>query len=503
MRDHLPALLILSPLAGAWLTLTFSFFSHRLSRWVTILTLLVTLKVVWDCLARFSTQGDWHYSLGGWAPPWGIEMVVTPFSTFFAFLMIVIALFSSYYLGTHGLLAGLPRVRESLGDTLSLLLTMGLMGLLWVRDGFTFYLLLQFSILAAMAWMACLVRQAGTGIFYFLLAGSTGASLLVAGFLFLYAGTGTLNLGDILAQLFIFKNFALASVAGALFTVGWVPLLLFPSPRFFGNLSDQTSPYLLGFLSSAFVRVGVFALFLLYFFVLDVPGLSQPWGLVVMEYLLIYALFFEFLSAARQKDFLHMAGFLSLAQIGYIFSGFALGNKSALTGALMELLTQLLTTAGFFFIAGTLRTGAGALPFSRLVGLARYRPLTGLALVIFAAAIVGIPPTGGFFGKWYLVLGAVAKKDWIILAGILVSVAFNFVYFFKLTLFLYGHRSPHPTPPPVSLVFKSPILLLALGVLLLGIFHDKIIHDFIEPALPRAFQNLPVPNVPFLGKQVE
>ena len=46
-------------------------------------------------------------------------------------------------------------------------------------------------------------------------------------------------------------------------------------------------------------------------------------------------------------------------------------------------------------------------------------------------------------------------------------------------------------------------MVLAGGVLLLGVFHQEILHTYVEPALPRAFQNLPVPNVPFLGKAVE
>ena len=441
MREHLPALLIVIPLVGAWLALAISFLSHRLSRWTAVAALLADLLAVLDLFPRLSAQGDWHYSLGGWAPPWGIELVVTPFSAFFAALLLVTALFTSFYLGSHGLLAGLPKVRESLGEVLLLTLVPGLLGMLWVRDGFTFYLFLQFSVVAAAAWMACMTRQTGPGVFYFLLWGSTGASLLLAGFLFLYASTGTLNFGDLLAQLFIFKNYPIALTAGALFTLGWTAIVLFPSPRAYRPLFGQTSPFLLGFLSSVFVRTGLFTLFLFFFLVLDVPGLSQPLGLTVVEYVLIYSLFLEFFVAARQKDFLHSIAYLSVAQLGYVFAGFALGNKSALTGALMELTTQLLVVAGFFFIAGSLSSGGGSLPFSRMVGLARSRPLTGLSLVIFAATIVGVPPTGGFFGKWYLVLGAFEKKDWVLLAGILLTVLFNFVYFFRLILLLYGHRS--------------------------------------------------------------
>jgi multicomponent Na+:H+ antiporter subunit D len=225
--------------------------------------------------------------------------------------------------------------------------------------------------------------------------------------------------------------------------------------------------------------------------------------LTILEYFLAILFFGDFIYAARQKDFHQAVAFLSVAQLGYLFVGFLLGNKSALTGTLIELISQVLVVAGLFFIASTLRPTSGAQPFSRLAGLARHRPLTGLALIIFTASIVGVPPTGGSFGKWYLIQGALERKDWVLLAAVVATILFNLVYFTRLMVFLYEHRSPSLSLAPPSLVSKAPMLLLAAGVLLLGIFHQDIIHNFIEPTLPKAFLNSPLPNVPFLGKQVE
>jgi len=175
----------------------------------------------------------------------------------------------------------------------------------------------------------------------------------------------------------------------------------------------------------------------------------------------------------------------------------------ALTGTLMELLSQSLGVAGLFCIAGYLKQKSESPLVSQLAGLGRHRPMTGLALVIFTASVVGIPPTGGFFGKYYLVLGALEQKDWIILVAVGISVLFTFYLFAKLTYFLYEHKEPQLSYGPASVWTKLPFLLLALCVLLLGLFHQEVIHNFIEPALPKAFQSLPMPNVPFLGKEVE
>jgi multicomponent Na+:H+ antiporter subunit D len=157
--------------------------------------------------------------------------------------------------------------------------------------------------------------------------------------------------------------------------------------------------------------------------------------------------------------------------------------------------------AGLFFITGTLRAATGALPLSRLSGLGRQRPWTGLALIVFTASLVGIPPTGGSVGKWYLIQGAIEKNNWILLVLMAAAILLNLFYFIKIIILIYEHQDN--TADASSIAAKLPILILALGVLVLGIFHQTIIERFIEPALPKAFQNILMPNVPFLGKQVE
>src|SRR6266852_4481902 len=99
MRDHLPILMLAVPLAGSGLVLVTGFFSYRLSRWATYGLLFSTLLLVWNSFPKLLAEGPWHYSLGGWAPPWGIELVVTPFSTFLAAFLLFLALITFYHLG--------------------------------------------------------------------------------------------------------------------------------------------------------------------------------------------------------------------------------------------------------------------------------------------------------------------------------------------------------------------------------------------------------------------
>lgn len=503
MKEHLPALLVFLPLAGAWVTLALGLFSYRLSRWGTYAFLLAALFFSIAAFPKVLAEGSWHYSLGGWAPPWGIELVLTPFSVFLACFLLVAALAAFQRLGSFALLAGIMKSRETLGGSLFLILVSGILALLWVRDGFTIYLFLQLSLVAAAGLMACFSRQGWLDGFYFLLGSSLGASLVLAGFLFLFSATGTLHLDDLLAQLFISRNFSMALAAGFFLTAGWGYLFCFPTPFFFTRFLTQTPHFLLGLFSSMIVRVGAYLLFLILFFVLDVPGMTIPPWLTVLEYLLVFFFLAHFIFAARQKDFLYTTAFLSVAQLAFPLIGFVEGNKSALTGSLVELLSQILVVLGLFMALETLsQKPAGNYPLSKLAGLGRRDFGMALALIVIVFSIVGVPPTGGCFGKYYLVQGLLEKRDWLMLALLGATLLFNlWTVGLFLGLLFKSRKAGHPEPIPLSA--KAPLYLLALLVLLLGVFHQGAIRNFIEPSLPKAYQNIPLPNVPFLGHQVE
>lgn len=504
MREHLPVFMVFLPLVGAWATLVIGFFSYRLSRLATYVTLLLAFYLTISPLPQLLSQGPWHYNLGGWPPPWGIELVLTPFSTFLACFILLLALIAFFHLGSFGLLAGLLKSRESLGAALLLVWVSALLALLWVRDGFALYLFLQLALVASTGLLVCLTRQAWQDGFYFLMGGSMGASLLLAGFLFLYSVTGTLHLDDLLNQLFIAKNFSMALAAGCFMAAGLAWLFSFPAPAFFNRLLSLTPPFLLGLFSSALVRVGLYLFFLLVFFVLNVPGLEQPALLKFVEYLLILSFLAGFVLAARQKDFLHAVAYLSAAQLAFPLIGFVAGNKGALTGSLVELLSQILVVMGLFMAVGILSLKpAGSHPFSKLAGFGRQDFGMALALIIFVFSIVGVPPTGGCFGKYYLLHGLWEKRDWFLMAPLAATLLFNLWPAVRFLWLLFEHRKAESFHTPISFSAKAPLFLLAVLILLLGIFHQEVIHHFIEPALPKAYQNVPLPNVPFLGHEVE
>jgi len=502
VKEHLPILILTLPFVAVPFIAGLSFTSTWMNRLFVLIVFTAGWVFGWETLEGVLSNGSWFYNLGGWATPWGIELVLTPFTIFLTGWIWLIGMSTWFYGLPYWILQRKESVKEGLFNAFLFLLLGSVLGFLFLRDLLSLYFCLETALAAATGLIVVGQAKNWRDGFYLFLWGSAGASLLLLSAFFLYASTGTLNLDDLLSQIFISKNAAVVLTAGLLSILAFVVPLIFPLPAFFFRLVSQTPSFVMGLLSSILARSLVYVLFILLFFTLNLPGFHQPFWVLGLEYLLIPLLFWNFVLAFRQNDFQQLTAFISVAQLGFLFVGFLLGNKSALTGSLLELLNQLLIVAGLFFIAGTLRATPGVLPLSRLAGLGRQRPWTGLALVVFAASLVGIPPTCGSLGKWYLIQGALERNNWILFALVAAIVLFNFFYFAKLIVLIYEHQNAAATESS-SIASKIPILILASGIMMLGVFHQTVIDRFIEPALPKAFQNISIPNVPFLGKQVE
>jgi multicomponent Na+:H+ antiporter subunit D len=480
-----------------------SLLSRRLCSFLYFSVLTLDLWVLFQTLSFVLAKGFWIYELGGWAPPWGIGLVETPFNALLSGFILVVAILAWFYVRKLRLPGPTGASRERWLLSLFLFFTGTALGLLLIRDAFSLYLLLEVLVIFWAGTILLLNPKGAMDAFRILLWGSAASTLYLFGMLFLTASAGTVQLDDLLAQLLTSKTPGVALAAGIFAVFAWAFPALFPTPFLFNRLLNHTPSFITGFLVSMGGRATGYLLFVLCFFTLNVPGLVLPLWMTALFYLLVILFLTGFVFASRQRDFQHAMAFLAVAQEGYLLAGFILGNKSGLAGSLLELLSQTLAVTGLFFVSESFRQGAGPHPLSQLIGMARHRFWTWAALMVFLASAVGIPPTGGFFAKFYLFQGALEKHDWVLLGILSAVVLFNLFYLGKFTFYLCEHRPSVPDLPPPAFSALFPIMVLAAGVLLLGVFHQEILHTFVEPALPRAFQNLPVPNVPFLGKAVE
>jgi len=164
---------------------------------------------------------------------------------------------------------------------------------------------------------------------------------------------------------------------------------------------------------------------------------------------------------------------------------------------LLHILNHGFMKACLFLVAAALMYKMGGRNIYHLRGLSRKMPWTAAALTLGALSMVGIPPTCGFFSKWYLLLGSLEANQWPFAVIILVSSLLTAVYFFRVVEIVYfgkGNRGGAPLEEadgerrdeaPASMLI--PLWGLTLGLVLLGLFNEKIVSGIILLAVPAQF----------------
>jgi multicomponent Na+:H+ antiporter subunit D len=122
-------------------------------------------------------------------------------------------------------------------------------------------------------------------------------------------------------------------------------------------------------------------------------------------------------------------------------------------------------------------------------------PYTMAAFGIAALSMIGIPPTAGFFSKWYLLTGAWEARNWPALVVLLSSSLLSVVYFFRIFEAAYLQPSEAAARTPEDVASRQelpasmllPILALALLTLVLGAYNQAIVNHILQHALPEIF----------------
>jgi multicomponent Na+:H+ antiporter subunit D len=490
MSAHLPVLIVVMPLAMA-LGLPLIAFSASAARAVVLGTLLGVSLCAASALSHVLRHGNWHYALGGWAPPWGIEYVIDPLSGGMALLIAVLALLVAVYAGPYT--RPWPAGRCGVFYSLFLLLTAGLLGIVVTGDTFNLYVFLEISSLAAYALLAYGSPRAAVASFRYLIVGTIAATFYLLGIGYLYALTGTLNMADLTARLSTIVHANAFVVAVAFIVVGLtIKTALFPMHGWLPDAYTYAPAPVVGFIAAVMAKVSAYALFRVLFFVLRTEGAAGQ-VLTPLAWASAIAVLAGSVLAIAQHDIRRMLAYSSIGQMGYITLGLALGTPAAITGALLHILNHAIMKGCLFLIAGGVQWRTGIYHIAAFAGMSRRLPLTMAAFVVAALSIIGLPPTAGFFSKWYLMTAAVEVHAWWYVGVLVLSSLLNAVYFFRVIELSYW-RAPDTTHSPdvatayqheLPLPMLTPILLLATGVLLLGLLNHTVVTRFMQYALPQ------------------
>jgi NADH-quinone oxidoreductase subunit N len=181
------------------------------------------------------------------------------------------------------------------------------------------------------------------------------------------------------------------------------------------------------------------------------------------------------LAALRQENIKRLLAYSSIAHAGYLLIGVVaggLGVASAQPAVLFYLVGYSFTTLGAFGVVAWM----GNRKDERLLvddwaGLAAARPAIALAMTIFLLSLGGIPPTGGFFGKFYLFKAAMERPQltWLVVVGVLNSVV-SVYYYLRVVVAMYFKDASRPLSPTDGVSMRAGLFITALAVVLLGVF---------------------------------
>ena len=186
------------------------------------------------------------------------------------------------------------------------------------------------------------------------------------------------------------------------------------------------------------------------------------------------------LAAIRQDNVKRLLAYSSIAHAGYLLVGVAAlgqGVASARPATIFYLATYAATTLGAFAIAAWVgRAGDECNRVEDWSGIARQRPALALGMTLFLLSLAGVPPTGGFFGKFYLFRAAVERPDliWLVVAAVLNSVI-SVYYYLRIVVAMYFRDRPEPARGYASPATGVVVVLLAVVVLLLGVAPSPVL----------------------------
>ena len=136
--------------------------------------------------------------------------------------------------------------------------------------------------------------------------------------------------------------------------------------------------------------------------------------------------------ALSQDEFKRRLAYSTIGQLSYIVLGCALLSPKGVTGGLLHIAMHAFGKITLFFCAGAIFVATGRKYLSQMVGIGYRMPVTMTAFLIGALSIIGLPPTGGFISKWYLVLGTLEGDQMIMLFVLLTSSLLNAAYFMPI-----------------------------------------------------------------------
>jgi multicomponent Na+:H+ antiporter subunit D len=327
------------------------------------------------------------------------------------------------------------------------------MGIAFAKNLFTlfvFYEILTLSTYPLVTHKANADAIRGGRIYLLILIGTSMVLLLPAiAWTWILAGTLDFTPGGILDGK---AEPTLLAVLLALFAFGIGKAALMPLHFWLPAAMVAPTPVSALLHAVAVVKAGVFTILKVVVYIFGIETLAYggagDWLLYVAGFTVLAAS----LVALRQDNLKARLAYSTVSQLSYVILAAAILTPISAVGAAMHIAAHAVSKITLFFAAGAIYTAAHKTEISELRGIGRRMPWTMGAFAIGALSMIGLPPTAGFLGKWFMLSGAVQTGQWIAVGVIVLSTILNAAYFLPILYTAFFERETVPQPLGAGIV---------------------------------------------------
>ena len=360
-------------------------------------------------------------------PGLDLALEVEPLGMLFAlvasFLWIVTSIYSIGYMRAHG---ESHQTRFYVCFAVALSSTIGVAFAANMFTLFVFYEVLTLSTYPLVTHSGSdEARRAGRVYLGVLLGTSIG--LLLVAIIWTWSLTGTLDFteGGILRGE---ASPMLIGVLYAMYVFGIGKAALMPFHRWLPAAMVAPTPVSALLHAVAVVKAGVFAILKVSIYLFGADYLRETGVGNWLAYVAAATIIIASLVALRKDDLKARLAYSTVSQLSYVVLGAVLANTWSMIGAGMHIVMHAFGKITLFFCAGAILVATNKKMVSEMQGLGRRMPLTMAAFFVAALSIIGLPPLGGLWSKWYLGIGTLEANQMLLLAVLMLSSLLNIAY---------------------------------------------------------------------------
>jgi multicomponent Na+:H+ antiporter subunit D len=305
-------------------------------------------------------------------------------------------------------------------------------------------------------------KRSGRRYLGYLLGTSIGLQLLAIIWTWTITGTLDFTEGGILAGK---ASDGVITVLFALYVFGIGKAALMPFHGWLPAAMVAPTPVSALLHAVAVVKAGVFTVLKVTLYIFGIDLLATTGASEWLIYIASATILIASIIAMKKDNLKARLAYSTVSQLAYIILGAMLASTMGIIGSGMHIATHAFGKITLFFCAGAIMVASHKTEVSQMRGLGRTMPFTMLAFLIGSMSIIGLPPMGGMWSKWFLVMGTLETKHYIPLLVLLISSLLNVAYLLPIAV-----RGFFSEPDEASVDIKEAPLacLIAMAVTCLG-----------------------------------